>query len=457
MRVFISWSGTRSKFLAEALRWWLPKVVQAIRPWMSDHDIHAGARWLNEVSGELSSASVGIICITPENRERPWLIFEAGALSKSIDNTHVCPILFGLNLDELNGPLAQFQGNPFNYSGLLKVMQALNMALPSGNLADSELTEHFDVWWPKLNARMAGMPSEPPARQTTPEQQVVADLALLVPMLHAMLHRHDASSELKKSQGVSNKASSIVQDLPIAYEARELIFNLYHPFIASDGQIVTLEAIVGVRKNNEEAVSFNRWRSKQSVEAAHVLKLIEQVSVDFEGWISKGFVPPNVTISIVDHPQFDPVIYDALYDFSRAHPGSLSVGISETSLVQNDVRVIENLKRLQKAGARIIVNDFGTGYSSLNFIRKMPIDCLQIADVFVREVVTDENDAAICAAIVALATQLSLTVIASGVDNNQQEGALRKLGIDAFQGKISGSPLLTDEVVSSLLNKAPDS
>ena len=76
MKVFISWSGPRSRHLAEALRNWLPKVIQSLEPWMSDADISAGARWLSEVSTVLGDAKVGILCVTPES---VFTIFPVGA------------------------------------------------------------------------------------------------------------------------------------------------------------------------------------------------------------------------------------------------------------------------------------------------------------------------------------------------------------------------------------------
>src|ERR1700731_3125213 len=101
MKIFLSWSGARSKFLAEALRGWLPRVIQSVKPWMSDKDISAGSRWLSEVASELSESKLGIICVTPENQNNPWLLFEAGALSKTLEQTHVCPFLFELTPSQL--------------------------------------------------------------------------------------------------------------------------------------------------------------------------------------------------------------------------------------------------------------------------------------------------------------------------------------------------------------------
>jgi hypothetical protein len=80
--VFISWSGQRSKWAAEALREWLRLVLQAARPWMSGEDIDKGSRGLDEVSRALEGMKIGIICLTPENLDERWILYEAGALSK---------------------------------------------------------------------------------------------------------------------------------------------------------------------------------------------------------------------------------------------------------------------------------------------------------------------------------------------------------------------------------------
>src|ERR1700684_2611083 len=92
--VFISWSGERSIHIAEALRWWLKMVVQATKPFMSKTDIDKGSRWHIELAKALESMKVGIICLTPENLSASWLLFEAGALSKTMDKgTLVCTYL----------------------------------------------------------------------------------------------------------------------------------------------------------------------------------------------------------------------------------------------------------------------------------------------------------------------------------------------------------------------------
>jgi hypothetical protein len=68
-----------------------------VKPWMSSENILAGARWNPEVVGHLSKTRFGVICVTPENLSSPWLVFEVGALAKTIEETYVCPYLVGLD------------------------------------------------------------------------------------------------------------------------------------------------------------------------------------------------------------------------------------------------------------------------------------------------------------------------------------------------------------------------
>ena len=159
MKVFLSWSGPRSKFISETLRWWLPRVIQSVKPWMSDQDISAGSRWLKDVSSELSEARLGIICVTPENQNNPWLLFEAGALSKVFDQAHVCPFLIGLTPTQLVGPLSQFQASEVSREGTLKIISTINNVFGQLKLSDFDLSENFDVWWPKFEERISQVPT----------------------------------------------------------------------------------------------------------------------------------------------------------------------------------------------------------------------------------------------------------------------------------------------------------
>jgi hypothetical protein len=150
MKVFISWSGPHSKKLAEALRDWLPGVIQLVTPYFTPSDIEKGASWSTDISKELSDSKIGILCITRENIHSDWILFEAGALSKSMEKSHVCPILFGITNTDLAGPLKQFQTTEFEKKDMHRLMGVINSSLGDQKLPQKTLDNVFDKWWPDL-------------------------------------------------------------------------------------------------------------------------------------------------------------------------------------------------------------------------------------------------------------------------------------------------------------------
>src|SRR5215204_3813025 len=128
MKVFLSFSGELSQAIAEALRAWLPKVIQAVEPWMSAVDIERGARWSTDIGVELESTRFGILCLTPQNLDAPWIHFEAGALSKTLKTALVCPYLFKLAPSDLRGPLVQFNAARAEKEDTRKLVLTINTA-----------------------------------------------------------------------------------------------------------------------------------------------------------------------------------------------------------------------------------------------------------------------------------------------------------------------------------------
>ena len=129
MRVFISWSGDRSKQIAALLHRWLPAVYQSIMPYMSAREIGKGERWASNLAGELEACNFGLLCLTPENINAPWLHFEAGALSK-LETARVVPVLFQVKpMDIQGGPLSQFQAATLDdEQDMLLLFKSINRA-----------------------------------------------------------------------------------------------------------------------------------------------------------------------------------------------------------------------------------------------------------------------------------------------------------------------------------------
>ncbi len=91
MDVFITWSGDTSRRIAAVLREWLPNIMQAVKPFMSEEDIRKGRRWFEEIGAKLSKTEFGILCLTHDNTRSPWIHFEAGALSK-LPTSSLCAV-----------------------------------------------------------------------------------------------------------------------------------------------------------------------------------------------------------------------------------------------------------------------------------------------------------------------------------------------------------------------------
>ncbi len=181
--VFIGWSGERSRLVAEFLRGWISKVVQSARPWMSEADIEKGSRGLDEIAKALADIKVGITCLTPENLQRPWIFFEAGALSKTIgDRTRLCTYLIaGLEPQDVVPPLGMFQATKAVKKDTLKLVRTINLAVSENPVPEQDLDELFDAMWPTLETRLATLPAtEESVTAKRPVDDMVAEILEIV-------------------------------------------------------------------------------------------------------------------------------------------------------------------------------------------------------------------------------------------------------------------------------------
>ena len=192
MRVFLSWSGTRSYEVANALRDWLPQVLQAVEPWLSSDEIRAGSRWSIEPADALSSSELAIVCVTPENIESTWLSFEAGVATKQ--QVWIVPYLLDLSLADLKGPFAQFQAAMASRDDTRRLVQLINSRL-TPPVEASRLDRAFELWWPRLEDALNSITavSMHAARRTTADRSddLAGEIQRIAGLLEGLLERVD--------------------------------------------------------------------------------------------------------------------------------------------------------------------------------------------------------------------------------------------------------------------------
>lgn len=198
MKVFLSWSGQRSKEVANLLSDWLCCVIQASRPWISTRDLDRGSLWFGEINDQLKDTTVGIICLTQENKTRPWILFEAGALAKGLSTSRVCTLLIDLESKDIEDPLAQFNHTFPSRESVLGLVKTLNNTLGSNGLDTRILEQVFDTYWPQFESRFAlilsSTESQPPSKPR-PKEDVLGEILENTRVLNAKIRRLEHETE----------------------------------------------------------------------------------------------------------------------------------------------------------------------------------------------------------------------------------------------------------------------
>lgn len=152
MKIFLSWSGPRSRAIAKALHQWLPTVIQSVKTFYSD-DIEKGTKGLEAISSGLDGTNFGIICLTPENLNSTWIHYEAGALSKVEDKSRVWTVLRSLEHTDVEYPLAQYQHTKTEKEDFLKLLLSIDNHLEE-KLGEPRLKDTLEKWWPDLDSKL---------------------------------------------------------------------------------------------------------------------------------------------------------------------------------------------------------------------------------------------------------------------------------------------------------------
>ena len=242
-------------------------------------------------------------------------------------------------------------------------------------------------------------------------------------------------------------------DLRRAVDHAEFVVYYQPKVELTSGRIIGAEALV-------------RWQSPERgmVSPAKFIPVAEQMGLirPIGGWVLReaclqarrwqGHLPPgsrpvvsvNLSAAQLKHPRFVSEIARVIEE-TGVDPGSLTLEITESMLMEDAERGVETLCGLKALGLRVALDDFGTGYSSLAYLKRFPIDILKIDRAFVDGLGREPGDTAIVRAIMGLARALGLEVIAEGIETAEQLSLLRELGCDYGQGYYFARPLPSAE------------
>ena len=174
MKIFISWSGSLSEKIALALKEWFPLIINSLNPFVSSVSIDKGKKWEEAISKELENSEYGIICLTKDNLDSKWILYEAGALSKNLKKSKVSCILFdGLNHTDIDEPLSIFQNTEYNKNDFLKLIMSINKSIGDNGVGETNLSKIFEKWWPDLESKIKNISDEYFPKPITEKKQEI--------------------------------------------------------------------------------------------------------------------------------------------------------------------------------------------------------------------------------------------------------------------------------------------
>lgn len=233
-------------------------VLQYAKPYVSSEDIDKGSRWLTDIIGELETSYYGILFITKDNFDAPWLNFEAGALTKAVQKNRVSPFLFDLKVTDFSGPLTQFQASTFENLDVFKLLLSINRASEAHeSLPEDRLRKTFEVWWPQLDQGLKPLLSQSQrnvaSSKPTKEQRMIEEILELVRGHQSILR----SPEVLFPQEYFDYLLRVSREgtLPNDSEAQEAVRNIERTIFRLKEEFQTLQPrIKGVPKSQLRAL-----------------------------------------------------------------------------------------------------------------------------------------------------------------------------------------------------------
>jgi EAL domain-containing protein (putative c-di-GMP-specific phosphodiesterase class I) len=248
-------------------------------------------------------------------------------------------------------------------------------------------------------------------------------------------------------QAAVTARAALEVDLRHAIEEQQFVLH-YQPQLDAENRVIGGEALLRWQHPTRGLVPPNEF-IRAAEETGLIIPIgewvLETVCRQLAEWNTR---PEMASLSLalnVSARQFHNVDFvfqvSSALERSGANPQRLKLELTESLLLDDVEDVIEKMNRLKAQGTGFSLDDFGTGYSSLSYLKRLPLDQLKIDRSFVRDVLTDANDASIARTVVVLAQNLGLSVIAEGVETEGQRDFLIENGCRAFQGYLFSRPL----------------
>ncbi len=253
-------------------------------------------------------------------------------------------------------------------------------------------------------------------------------------------------------QAVATAGAALSAELRQALRDQQFVLH-YQPQVGRDGRMIGVEALLRWQHPERGLVGPDDFIS-QAEESGLILPLgqwvIETACAQLAEWAGRPnraafSIAVNVSARQFRHPEFVEMVFAAL----RAHniaPERLKLELTESLLATGIEVTIAKMGALKRAGVTLAIDDFGIGYSALSYLKHLPLDQLKIDRSFVKDVLTDPNDAAIARTIIGLAQSLGLAVMAEGVETEAQRAFLAWHGCECYQGHLFCKTLPIDEL-----------
>ncbi|WP_226986085.1 sensor domain-containing protein [Ramlibacter tataouinensis] len=248
-------------------------------------------------------------------------------------------------------------------------------------------------------------------------------------------------------QAVATANATLAADLRQAWRERQFQID-YQPQVGPDGRMTGVEALlrwqhlqrgvvppeqfIPIAEETSLIIPIGRW-------------VLDTACAQLKAWENQPgrdhlSIAVNVSVRQFRHPEFVDEVMSAIKESGIA-PHKLKLELTESLLADGIEVTVAKMGNLKAMGVALSLDDFGMGYSSLSYLKRLPLDQLKIDREFVKDVLTDANDAAIARTIIGLAQSLHLEVIAEGVETEAQRDFLARQGCHAFQGYLFCRPL----------------